>query len=315
MQVEDDHQLLDLMVADHIQAPDEFRATERWLEYSDRFLTFLKDQGLKDFRSGRHQKGTPGSVLASFGAVDINPSFQNSSPEEIYHAAASCFVGQSAVTIDRLPAGRIGTPEGFEIEDRFYTLSWLNFYCRYAYVSKFVDFDQQVIVEVGSGSGKQAEMLKRAHPGLTILLFDLPTQLYVANQYLSRVFGSTDVVGYRRTREFKDFSDIERGKINIMPHWQYPLVDGVDFDLLWNAASFQEMGRETALTYLNGARSARAMFLMHNIKFRPATPPPGVRGVIDPEILSGFREIDRSLARMAVMTSKWIYFDSYWAHA
>ncbi|EKF16942.1 putative sugar O-methyltransferase [Nitratireductor pacificus] len=313
MQVEDDHELLDLMVADHIDAPDQYRATARWLEYSDRFLAFLKTEGLNNFRSSKHEKGSPGSVLASFGAVDINPPTSRASPEEMYHAAASCFVGHNAVSIDKLPASKVGAPEGFVVEDRFYTLSWLNFYCRYAYVSKFVSFDDQIIVEVGSGSGKQAEMLKKAHPGLTVLIFDLPTQLYVANQYLERVFeGSDQVAGYRQTRNFTSMGDIQRGKINAMPHWKFPLLDGAAFDVLWNAASFQEMGHETALTYLRGATSARSMFLMHNIKYRPGVPPPGIRGVIDQKYLPGFDEVDRSHARLALTPAKWIYFDSFW---
>lgn len=312
-QVVDDPQLLELTVQDYLRSSGEFGASARWLQYSDRFLAYLREQGLKDFRSRRHPKGTPGAVLASFGAVDLNPSFDRCSPIDLYHAAATCYLGEGAVHISQLSPSQVASPEGFCIDGRFYTLSWLNFYCRYAYVSKFVRFERQTIVEVGCGSGKQAELLKKAHPDLTIVLFDLPTQLYVAHQYLAAVFSDSDeVVDYRTTRTFRSFDDIRRRKINILPNWLFPIVRGAAIDLLWNAASFQEMAPEVALSYLRAASSAAGMFLMHNIKYKPDAPWPGSRGVIDPAHLPGFREVDRTPARLALTPATWLYFDSLW---
>lgn len=313
MQVDDDLELLELMVADFKHSSNGFEATARWAEYSAAFLDFLRTEGLKNFRSRRHARGEPGHVLASFGAVDLNPSLDAHKPEDMYHAAASNFVGSSAVPIKNLPASKVGMPEGFEIGGQFYTLSWLNFYCRYAFVSKFIDFKDQIIVEIGSGSGKQAEMLKKAHPELTILIFDLPTQLYVANQYLAKVFFGTDYLAdYRLCRGVESFSDIKRGKINVFPHWKYPIIDGQKIDLLWNAASFQEMGVETAARYISGAHQAENLYLMYNIKYREGAQYPGSRGVIDPKYIPLHVETDRSLARLAYTPAQWIYFDSIW---
>lgn len=180
-------------------------------------------------------------------------------------------------------------------------------------MSKFIEFRDQIIVEVGPGSGKQAEMLKKAHPDLTIVLFDLPTQLYVCNQYLKKVFEGTDeLADYSVSRNYKSFNDIQRGKINILPNWMFPIVAGRSFDLLWNSASFQEMDITTAEHYLKLASGASAMYLMHNIKYRPQSPLPGYRGVIGPKALKNFVEKDRSLARLAYMAKTWIYFDSFW---
>jgi putative sugar O-methyltransferase len=315
-QVHDDLELLDLMIADYQSADPDFQATARWAEYSERFLNFLKEEGLRDFRSRRHEAGSPGAVLASFGALDINPAFERASPTELFHSASTCFLGRNGKTIRDLPASTVGNPEGFEVEGRFYTLSWLNFYCRYAYVTKFMNLDDQTIVEVGPGSGKQAELLKRAHPNLTIVLFDLPTQLYVANQYLTKVFeGTGDVVDYRACRDISSFDGIVRGKINILPHWKYPIVNNREFDLLWNAASFQEMGPETAKSYLNGAASAKHLFLMYNIKYRENAPLPGARGMIDPKYLTTHLERDRIVAKLALQPPIWLYFDSFWDRA
>ena len=148
---------------------------------------------------------------------------------------------------------------------------------------------------------------------MTLVLFDLPTQIYVCNQYLSKVFEGTDqVVDYRRGRRVKSFSDIQPGKINILPHWRYPIMRGREYDLLWNAASFQEMALKTAKRYLDGAAGARSMFLMHNIKFNGLAPLPGLRGAISAEHIPTHREMDRSLARLALVPDYWLYHDSFW---
>lgn len=311
-----DLKLLNLILEDDERAQSQFSATARWATYSSDFLGFLKETGLKDFRRTRAQRGEAAHVLASFGAVDLNVTgdLPGSSPEELLHQARTCFTGKSAKRIDDLFPSKVGNPEGFEIEGRFYTLSWLNFYCRYAYVSRFVDFDSDpVIVEVGPGSGKQAEMIKKAHPGATLVLFDLPTQLYVCHQYLSSVFVDTDwVVDYRAGRKVESFSDIQKGKINILPHWKFSIVENASFDLFWNAASLQEMGLETALSYLSAASNAEALFLMHNIKYRGMSRFPGERGAISEKYILGHEEVDRETAKLAWAPRTWLYFDSFW---
>ena len=97
-QVNDDLGLLELMLHDHEEAPEAFRATARWAEYSSRFVEFLRSEGLRNFRGRRFTKGSPGAVLASFGANDRNPSFDREGglPEDMYHMARSSFRGPSA---------------------------------------------------------------------------------------------------------------------------------------------------------------------------------------------------------------------------
>lgn len=310
LEVQDDPALLDLMMADYHKHTGPFSATARWKGYSDDLLTFLREEGLRGFRGRAHAKGTAGAVLGSFGALDIN--HPSASAEDLYHNAAMLQLGAGAKHISQLECSRIGGPQGYEIGGKFYTLSWLNFYCRYAYVSKFLNLDDKVIVEVGPGSGKQAEMIRKAHPSATLVLFDLPTQLYVANRYLTAVFGD-DVVPYETARDFNSAQDIERGKINILPSWKFPIVEDVEFDLLWNAASFQEMGVETSKAYLDAANRARFMYLMYNIKYRPSSGVVGERGVIGPRYFNSHTELDRTPAHLAHRPQVWLYHDSFWA--
>lgn len=143
------------------------------------------------------------------------------------------------------------------------------------------------------------------------MLFDLPTQLYVCNRYLSAVFGS-DVVPYEDARKFKSAADIVPNKINILPSWKFGMMQDSPIDLLWNAASFQEMGLETAQGYLQTAASAKNLYLMYNIKYRPALKPPGERGVMGPQYLKTHKELDRSPAHLVFKPNTWLYNDSFW---
>ncbi len=259
IQVTDDPELLEMILQDHDAAPSEFLPTARWKGYSDNFVRFLRNEGLRDFRGRKLSKDHDGFVLARFGAVDINVGDMTSpgrAPLDLYQRARAEFLGPDAVEIGDIPASRVGNPQGFDVEGRFFTLSWINYYFRYAYVSRQLgEFGNKTIVEVGPGSGKQAEMLKRAHPDLTIILFDLPAQLYVCNQYLTKVFeGTNQVAGYRELRSIKDFSEIHAGKINILPNWKSSIIEGNSFDLFWNSASLQEMGPEEATKYLKRAQ-------------------------------------------------------------
>lgn len=76
-------------------------------------------------------------------------------------SANAIAAGSRAKSLLDLGNSRVGNPEGFEYKGNFYCYNWLNFYYRYAYVSRFMDFDHQIIVEIGPGSGKQAELLKK----------------------------------------------------------------------------------------------------------------------------------------------------------
>jgi hypothetical protein len=159
-QVNDCLETLDQIIEDAKLSVTKFDAqsASRWLGYSEEFLDLLKTEGLKNFRSSR-------SFRNRFGATDRNPDFSRRSPDEMFHAVRALFLGAGAVKVDDLPCSRIGNPEGFEIDGRFYTLSWLNYYCRYAYVSKFVKFDRQVIIEIGLGPASR----RRCLSGLTLI--------------------------------------------------------------------------------------------------------------------------------------------------
>ncbi len=314
-QVNDDASLLELMITDQEQAAPIYHSAARWKKYSAHLIRFIKANGLTDFRRIKDRDDEGAKGLRSFAAVDFLPTTPSFDPEVLIKATRAAAVGTSAKSIANLSNSRVGNPEGFERDDNFYSLSWLNFYFRYAFVSRFMDFDKQVIVEIGSGSGKQTEMLKKAHPGLTILLFDIPPQLYVCNQYLEKVFeGSDQVTGYEKTRKFTSFSDIEIGKINILPNWQIGLLENQKFDLLWNAASFQEIMPEIVKHYMDMCQGAQSLYLQYQFNQTHAETGElaSPQGVITSEYLGNFVEKGIEVAALPYVRKNWPYYDSFW---
>lgn len=218
-------------------------------------------------------------------------------------------------------ASRVGSPKGFEIEGRFYTYSWLNFALRMAFVEKHIDLSEAVVVEIGSGSGKQAHILKAAYPNATIILFDIAPQVYVANQYLRAALPG-EVVGFAEARSITSFDQIQRGKITIFGAWKAPLLQGQKFDLLWNAASFQEMEPDVVANYLRLSEGARQVYLMQTMGGQSQASVAGAQGVLEKTTIETYAEamptrklIDRQPATLALPQQplSWVYEDTFWS--
>jgi putative sugar O-methyltransferase len=227
-----------------------------------------------------------------------------------------------AVPLEELSVSRVGNPEDvFEVDGRTYTRHLLYYYIRYAYVARFIDLQStRTIVELGSGAGKQAEVIHKLHPDVTLLLFDIPPQLYVCHQYLSAVFPG-DVVDYRATRVLPAIDALQPGRIYILGNWKFDLIADLPVDLFWNAASLQEMEPDVVAHYLrivNGV--AQSAYLMEMMAGKEIAPRPGRHGVLRPTTLEHYRQ---GLAALELRDTSDVllptadrmrgYSDSFWA--
>lgn len=184
----------------------------------------------------------------------------------------------------------VGNPEWVtEREGLPYTISFLNKYLDYAYCCPFIDFDSiQTVVELGPGSGRQAEVLKKFHPHLTLYLFDIPPQLYVCEQFLKKVFPDA-TVGYRETRALDRLPEAD-GRIYLFSNWKFLLLGGRRIDLFWNAASLQEMEPDVVANYLSFVnRSADAVFLQACMAGKQVARRPDFPGVLKPTTIEDYR--------------------------
>ncbi|MGZ5244540.1 MAG: putative sugar O-methyltransferase [Bacteroidia bacterium] len=229
----------------------------------------------------------------------LNKTFLSNIPEKkLYHAKKSSFdyVNTLAKTygakpLENVEASMVGNPEDvFEVNGKKYTRSFLYYYLRYIYCHRFVDFSKvNTLVELGSGAGKQTEVLKKLYPHLTILLFDIPPQLYVCERYLSTVFPG-NVVSYQETRDIASLQNLEKGKIHIFGTWKFPLLNDIKIDLFWNAASFQEMEPDVVANYLKPInKKAESIFLQEEMGGKEVASKQGKFGVLKKTTLSDYK--------------------------
>lgn len=273
-------------MSDMARAPELYRPTNYWSVYEALFLPEIRKKGLRDFRRRRH------SIFETFGATDLllrggisapakfkgagrvaraleklawgNPLFPflgltDGRPEWItsyfYRYAKKRFEA-AGLDLGACPTSPCGNPEDFvEIDGRPWSLAHLNYCVMVADAARHIPLrDGMVLCELGAGMGRNIEIFAKLFPAVTILLFDIPLQLYVSNQYLTSVFGSR-VVPYRQAVSLEPasgsaFLDSIRGKIVILPAWAMPAWTAVKIDLFWNSASFQEMEPDVAKNYL-----------------------------------------------------------------
>lgn len=319
IQVDDEMEILERMIEVTESADVLLRPGNYWANYQKRFLRELRRHGLRDFRRRRN------STLQSFGAVDIDPYPEVA----VFLPKGGGFLGRALTRmIELLPrmglriAGlsteglirygvwrtrqafaekgldiapcrtdRIGNPRDvYEDEDGLWSLAQLRDCTTYLGFVGSVDVAPDAIVcEIGPGMGRTAGIMASYHPDRTFVLFDIPPQLYVLNQYLKKRFGDR-VVPFERAMDI-DMNGVEalpaelRGKIVILPTAKMPEWSGLKIDLFWNSASFQEMEPDIVRNYLRLVRNMRpsAIFISASPGGNHLGPwRPGLGGTRDP---------------------------------
>jgi len=219
----------------------------------------------------------------------------------------------------------VGNPEWeFEAFGNLYTIDFIVKYLTYAYASQFIDFaGVKVFIELGSGAGRQAELLHKFYPDMSILLFDIPPQLYVCEQYLKKVFPG-EVINYRETRDYRSLPKPQPGKIYMFGNWQFPLLEGHHADLFWNSGSFPEMEPNVVANYLSYVNKvANTVFIQGALDGKHLAKRKGAGGVLAATTfddyrkgLPGFEEVDGSPSIHALgqegLSGLDRYCDSFW---
>lgn len=258
-------------------APEAFQATRYWEAYEKEILSTIDALEPENLRSGRYK------ILATFGFNDTVYSWQGKSSaierallrlftamfsnirdiapykvrvtdirELAFHHCELMGELSNARPVASIEVSTFGGPSDvFEIGGNTYSMPFLNFYLRYCFAQRVISMaGDECIVELGSGSGYQVEVLKKLYPDMTILCFDLPAQIFLCETYLSRALGEEQVVGTEATRDWQDLSGVQKGRVHFFGNWQFPLIESLPIDIFWNAASFGEMEPDVVENYL-----------------------------------------------------------------
>jgi len=204
------------------------------------------------------------TVMHSFYGISI-PELKSL----FFQFAKSYGEANNAKPISNFSISKIANPKDvISMNGNDYTLATLNYYTMYAYCSRFCNFDSiESVAEIGSGSGKEAEVLKKLHPDLTLFLFDIPPALYVCERYLSALFPDL-VIPYTETRKLKKIPKDVKGKIFIFGAWMISELEDLKYDLFWNSASFQEMEPNVVLNYLSFVNKQTKKFVFLNERMK-----------------------------------------------
>lgn len=268
---------LETLCAEYYQSPDIYQAGRYWKAYEDKIIKEINEADLSELRSGKYP------IFATFGFVETvyyyhpnqaqakklvlkflralnNPKipympyglYLSDIREMAYHHCELMGELAGVKHISEIETSTFGNPQDlFEINGKNYTMAFLTYYIRMCYVQQHLKLKgDETIVELGSGSGHQVEILKKVFPDLTILCFDLPYTLYLGDAYLKAVLGEDEIIEAVAGIKQKDKLNIQKGKVNMYGNWQIPLLAGNKFDLFWNAASFGEMEPHIVKNYL-----------------------------------------------------------------
>jgi putative sugar O-methyltransferase len=297
-QVEDDPVLFERMLQDTAVADPLYRPTNYWEVYSRIFVPEIRKKGLKDFRRRLH------GPIRSFGATDIFPrpfvkvnlprggglvgrlltkafevlplvdlEIEGIAPAQIamyFHDKLKRDFHKKGLDLSVCQSNRIGNPSGFvEIDGEIWTINQLS-YCR-MFIDAIEHFEMPengIICELGPGLGRNVEILASLYPNATFIMFDIPPQVYLVNQYMKKRFPCR-FVPYEEAMEI-DVTDPSavidkiKGKIVLLPAKKMPEWSSMPVDLFWNSASFQEMESNVVTNYLHLASNMDASTIFIN---------------------------------------------------
>lgn len=334
------------LLEEYYRAPEIFHAGRYWKDYEEKIINEIKKADFNQLRSG---------VYPVFGTFGFSESVYHYHPNMPIHlkllkkAIRALFISNKSSLpyslslkdiremaynncqaqgelakikpISEIEACTFGNPSDiFEINGKKYTMQFLNFYIRLCFAQRQIGLKgKETIVELGSGSGFQIEILKKVFPDLTILCFDLPYPLVLCEQYLSEALGKNNIVKSMETIDWKNLNDLQKGKVHMFGNWKFPLIEKIKFDIFWNAASFGEMEPHIVKNYLGYVlNSCEFVYLLQAKNGKEST---HTSGVVTPitfndysEMLSNYHLIKESDAFEAhrKMSQSGGYFQAVW---
>ena len=164
--------------------------------------------------------------------------------------------------LERVEDTREGNPVGFEINGKFYTLSFLKEIMQIFFIEKQVKLKNlKVVLELGSGTGLKASTFLKVNPKMTYIIVDIPPALYVAQQYIASQ--NYKVFTYAEAKKVKSLKEIDFNKFDVicLAPWMIDCLVDVSVDIFINVYSFQEMEPWLVKNYLDKISSITKKYI------------------------------------------------------
>ena len=302
----DDHQNLELMLADMWQAPPEFQPTNFWQRGLQPIVDDIGLHGFATFRAHRSAQGfyVPTYARREYGrhrdrierGLSVLPARRADSVRwrldgrllawsDVRLVAATDIDG--GIDVANVSESAVGGGEIHTVHGRRVTRSLNNYSRALTLLKRSVDTSDLVsCLEIGGGYGTLGEILLTARPDDGFFVnVDIPPVAAVSTYYLSEIFGRDAVLGYSESREMEtiDLDSLrERYRAIVLCPWQLPKVSGT-VDLFANFMSFQEMEPDVVERYCRLVSPlTQRWVLMRNSARGKQQVPKGQLGVLEP---------------------------------
>ena len=267
-----------------------YRPKVFWEEASCRIVAELLSDGIDRFRSLKTALsffvptyGTPGGGLSVDQVKGLRDWLKAEYPKDVksklavnhflsgYMSALADFrVLSAADDASRLPylhrfsESKFGEPvEHFDFDGHYYSRSSLNYLLGLALLKKHLNGDvPRTVLEIGGGYGTLGEVLGNAGiVGLRYIDIDIPPTSFVAQHYLSEVFGKDHVATFAQTYSMNSIDIDSLPQNAVFCSWQLEKLQG-KVDLFVNFISFQEMEPPVVKNYLTHVKRLGARWIL-----------------------------------------------------
>ncbi len=259
------------------KSPTLYQPSMFWDVLNEVHLEYLSKSGFSNFKRTINTKyfnwGSLGILIHQFRPIlreftkgNFNP-FVKSNFEHakkfnrlgaftyrIYLASLYDYISQNdhLGILDKIKEPKLGNPFVVKYKGKLISQDLCNSIYEFYSITEGNNFSGKVkIVELGAGYGRLGYVFLKMLPDSSYCIIDIPPALFIAQNYLSRVFPKEKVFKFRPFQSFKEVKkEFEQSRIQfIMPH-QIELLPNKYFDLSINISSLHEMTREQIRNYL-----------------------------------------------------------------
>ena len=324
---------IDIARADMAKQNPLYWPTAFWEAASAQIVEELRLFGIHRFRSLPSPLGffvptygTPGNSFSAEAVSLLMSSLAEGFPGELkaslsleqflsgeFSALADyrVFLGSDEASLKPDLAGFSESSEGepkeqFEFDSRKFSRSSLNYLLGLAFLKKHLLRSEEIkiVLEVGGGFGTLGEIFfKGGVDGLRYVDIDIPPTSCIAQWYMQRVAGESNVSTYIETRGSEVLDILDLKPLSALCSWQIEKIMG-RVDLFVNFISFQEMEPAVVQNYLNHVRrlGARWVLLRNMREGKQARSEKNLVGVETPiraddyiAMLEGYELVDRNV--------------------
>jgi putative sugar O-methyltransferase len=280
---------------DMLTQKEHYQPSKFWYEASSRIVDEISKYGVDNFRNIPTALdffvptyGSPGGGFSQEQVDALLKYFSNMWPNERkpqlalekftsgqLSALSDYRVLKASDDCNKLPylhqfsESKVGNPvEQFELDGHMFSRSSLNYLLGLAMLKKHLSQEvPKTVLEIGGGFGTLGEIWGNSGiPEFRYIDVDIPPTSFIAQHYLSNIFGDSNLFTYAQSSKLNSIAIHELPKFSVLCSWQIEKLVG-QIDLFVNFISFQEMEPHIVQNYLNHvSRLGAKWILLRNMK-------------------------------------------------